>query len=93
MPITYGSFQKQLKLLPLVLHDNGKATIAVRFGFVGEDGVFTATTNQSFDMEADIVSSILDAPPTPGMTRRDDLSFAIYQYLVTHGLVEAGDIS
>lgn len=93
MPIQYGSYSKQLKLLPLTLLEDGSATCTARFGFVGEDGVFQCTEGTTFAFDAATVSLILDAEPTAGLSRRDDLSLAIYQYLVTHGLVEAGTIS
>lgn len=94
MPVSYGTYQKQMKLLPLTLHAGGEATVVVRFGFVAEgSNEFTATTEQTFNISADIVSSILDTAPTAGLTRRDDLSLAIYTYLVTNGLIEAGTIS
>jgi hypothetical protein len=93
MPVTYGTFTKQLKLLPLVLQANGGATVTVRYGYVGEDGEFTASTEQQFAIEPDKVSELLDAKPVQGLSRRNDLSFAIYGYLVKVGLVEAGQIT
>ena len=93
MPVTYGSYIKQLKLLPVVLNSDGTALITVRYGYVGSDNVFVEANSDTFKMEPQIVASILDAPPTAGMTRRDDLSLAIYQYLVSQGLVQTGDIS
>lgn len=92
MPISYGTYDMQLKLLPLVLFDHGGAEVTVRYGFV-IDGEFRATSQRSFTISADDVSLILDAPPTAGLTRRDDLSLAVYAYLVAQGLVEAGEIS
>jgi len=92
MPISYGSFDRQLKLLPLVLHDHGGADVTVRYGFV-IDGEFQSTSQRSFSINAADVSTILDAPPTAGLSRRDDLSLAVYAYLVAQGLVEAGEIS
>jgi hypothetical protein len=48
MPITYGSFVKQMKLLPLTLSADGGATVVVRFGYVGEDGSFSPATESTF---------------------------------------------
>lgn len=67
--------------------------MVVRFGYVGEDGIFVGSTEQTFTFDESVVSGILDAQPSAGMSRRDDLSLAIYTYLVTSGLIEAGDIS
>lgn len=93
MPITYGQFTRQLKALPLTLHADGTATLTVRFAFVGDDGVFAPTEERVFLIAVDAVNAILDAPPRAGMSRRDDLSLAIYTHLVTAGLIEAGQVS
>ena len=93
MPVSFGTYQKQMKLLPLTLHAGGGATVVVRFGFVGESGGFDSTTEQTFNIPESDVALILDTTPVNGLTRRDDLSLAIYTYLVTNGLVEAGTIT
>jgi hypothetical protein len=93
MPITYGTFTKQMKLLPLTLDAGGGASVVVRFGYVGADEVFQPTTETVFTFDQATVSSILDTNPTPGLSRRDDLSFAIYSYLVNNNLIEPGTIS
>ncbi len=93
MPITYGTFTKQMKLLPLTLAANGGATVTVRFGFVNGESDFVSSEESVFNFTPEAVSSILDIQPTPGLTRRDDLSYAIYTYLVTNGLIPAGDIT
>lgn len=92
MPVVYGSFTKQLKLLPLTLESDGQATVTVRFGYVDQSNVFTASTEQTFRFEAETVSAILDTNSIPGLTRRDDLSFAVYQKLVELGKIDAGTI-
>lgn len=92
MPISYGVFEKQLKLLPLILYADGSASIAVRFGYV-DNNEFTPTTEKTFNISPIDVSSILDTIPTPTLTRRNDLALAVYTYLVTHGLVEPGIVS
>ncbi len=93
MPITYGAFTKQMKLLPLTLLADGGALVTVRFGYVGDDGIFQSSTESQFNFTAEVVSQILDAKPIEGLTRRDDLSFAIYSYLVSNDLIPAGTIS
>lgn len=95
MPITYGEFTKQRKLLPLVLLPDGSATVTVRTGFANATGewqdgfvsevVITIPTNE--------VSAILDMLPQAGWTRRNDLAFAVYSMLVRNGHIEAGEIS
>lgn len=93
MPVTYGTYTKQLKLLPLLLEQDGTATLTVRFGYVSDDQEFTESTASAYKFSQEEVQSILDAEPTPGMTRRDDLSFALYQYLVQSGKIPPGSIS
>lgn len=93
MPITYGNFTKQLKLLPITLHPDGGATVSVRYGFVGEDNVWTPAEERQINLQAAAVASILDQQPTAGLSRHDDLAAAVYTHLVTNGLVPAGEIS
>lgn len=92
MPISYGQFEKQLRLLPLTLNADGSATVSWRFGFI-DDGNFVPSEEYSARVTAEDVSRILDAPAREGMTRRDDLSLAVYTYLVASGLVKAGEVS
>lgn len=93
MPVTYGSYVKQLKLLPLVLEAEGGAVLTIRYGYVGADGNFQPNTTQQYQFQPEEVQSILDTSPIPGMSRRDDLSFALYQYLVQTGKIPAGEIT
>lgn len=93
MPVVYGTFTKQLKLLPLTLFPDGRASVSVRFGYVGENGELNSVEERAFQIDATGVSEILDATPTPGLSRRDDLAYAVYMYLVSHNLIEAGSIS
>ena len=92
MPISYGTFEKQLKLLPLTLHADGRATVSMRIGFI-EGGEFIPTTEAAYEIDRAVVESILDALPTAGMTRRDDLSMEIYRHLVSSGKLAAGEVS
>jgi hypothetical protein len=93
MPISYGSYTKQVKLLPLTLAADGTATVAVRYGFADDHGNFNPVTEKHVPVSADQVSAILDAAPTPGLSRRDDLSLAMYTWLVTNGHLEPGTVS
>ncbi len=93
MPTTYGTYTKQVKLLPLALHSDGSASISVRWGFQPENGEWAPFGEQQFQIPADDVSAILDATPREGLTRRDDLSLCVYEYLVSKKKIEAGEIS
>lgn len=93
MPIVYEQYTKQLKLLPLTLYADGRATIDVRYSFVDKNGVAIDFSCRTIQIEAEDVSLILDAPPVAGMSRRDDLSLAVYKFLVERGYIEPGVIS
>ena len=93
MPISYGTFTKQLKSLPLILHADGRATVTIRFGYVNEAGEFFPAEQKTFEFNQDEVSGVLDHPPVYSLNRREDLNLALYQLLVTKGLVEPGVIS
>ena len=44
-------------------------------------------------IESSDVATILGAQPKPGLNRLDDLTTAIYEYLVSRGLAPEGQIS
>ena len=92
MPITIKSVSLEYKLLPIVFQEDGSASICVRKGYT-DNGAFVVIEGNSFTMPTADTDYILNAMPTPGMSRRDDLAFAIYTYLVTNNHVEAGVIS
>lgn len=92
MPITLGEVTLEYKSLPLLLREDGTAQVTMRKGYM-RDGQFIEIERKTVDVSADVVSAILDASPTPTLTRRDDLSLAIYAAMVQLGHVEAGAIS
>lgn len=92
MPITLGEVTLEYKSLPLLLREDGTASVTLRKGYM-RNGQFIETERSTVDVTADDVSAVLDANPTPKLTRRDDLSLALYTRLVSLGLVEAGAIS
>jgi len=92
MPISYGVYEKQLKLLPLTMNIDGSADVTLKYGFI-ENGLFNPFNEKSIRISPQAVADILDSTPQVGMTRRDDLALAIYSYLVTNDLVEPGQIS
>jgi hypothetical protein len=94
MPVTYaGNYTKQVKLLPLTLSADGTAHVTVRYGFADEQGNFAAISEKTVPMSEIDVATILGASPTPGLTRRDDLSLAVYTWLVTNGHLEPGRVN
>ncbi len=92
MPITLDTVTLEYKSLPLLLREDGSASVTLRKGYM-RNGQFIETERSTVDVTADDVSAVLDANPTPKLTRRDDLSLALYTRVVSLGLVEAGAIS
>jgi hypothetical protein len=86
MPISYGSFEKQMKLLPIVMHADGRVSVTVRIGYMEGNSLMSAS-EQTHVLESDVVNSLLDVPSLPSMTRREDLAYAIYAHLVTSGAI------
>jgi hypothetical protein len=93
MPIFTDTVRIAYKLLPLVLNADGSAMVALRRGYVKQDGEWIEIDCNEIQISAENTSLVLDAMPTPGLTRRDDLSYVIYTYLVENGLAPAGEVS
>jgi hypothetical protein len=91
MPITIGTVTLEQKLLPLTLNPDGSASITLRRGWV-DAGEFHCIGDTTHNFTTDEVSLVLDTPPIVGLTRRDDLSLAVYQMMVTKGIT-MGEIS
>ncbi len=92
MPITLDTVTLEYKSLPLLLREDGTASVTLRKGYM-RNGQFIETERSTVDVTVDDVSAVLDANPTPKLTRRDDLSLALYAAMVQLGHVEAGEIS
>lgn len=92
MPITLGDVTLEYKSLPLVLREDGSASVTIRKGYM-QDGSFVEIERKTVEFNSEDVSLILDAQPVPTLTRRDDLAIALYQELVARNLVEPGRIS
>lgn len=91
MPISLGQVTLEYKSLPIQYNVDGSVVITLRKGYVKDDefiviGSETYTANKQ---EADL---IMDANPINGLSRRNDLSLAIYQFCVSKG-AEMGVIS
>lgn len=85
MPITIGTVELQQKLLPMTLTPEGGASVTIRKGWMdGSTFVCIGDTTHNFTPEE--VSQVLDTDPVPGLSRRDDLSLAVYQMLVAKGI-------
>ena len=91
MQITLSQVQLEYKSLPLTLHEDGSCTVSLRKGFY-KDGFFNIVAIENYYATKEETSAILDVQGIPQLTRRDDLSLAIYQFCVSKG-AEAGVIS
>lgn len=84
MPITLDTVTLEYKSLPVVLSDDGSATITLRKGYM-KDGVFNAIATENYYATKEELSAILDATPIQGLSRRVDLSLVLYQFCVSKG--------
>lgn len=93
MPITFGNVTLQSRLLPLTIYHDGHSTVVLKSGYIDSTGNFTLNTEQSFDLSVVDTQSILSGNPTPGLNRGQDLTNAIYNKLISLGLIPKGVIS
>lgn len=92
MPITMGNVSLELKLLPLVLLPDGSSKVSVRKGYTDENNKFVVISTSTYTFTPTETAAVLDAPPVADLTRRDDLSLAVYGMLVSKGYA-SGTIS
>lgn len=91
MAVASSTVQIQYRILPLTIHEDDSATVVYRRGFV-LDGVWNQIDGGSHTFSPVESASILDATPTPGLTRRQDLGLATYQALIAAGVIPPGDM-
>ena len=91
MPITLGEVVLEYKSLPLTLNEDGSATVVLRKGYMKGDE-FIAIEIQTFHASKEEVSAILDVQGIHGLTRRTDLSLALYNFCISKG-AEVGVVS
>jgi hypothetical protein len=86
MPVQ-SSLQIIYKALPLRINEDGSVAVTVRRGHVvGESFVVIDTIQAGLD--AAQAMAILQAQPTPGKNRWDDLSDALYAHLIAQGYIQ-----
>lgn len=93
MPITTASnIGLEYKLLPITLQKDGSSVVYLREFIVepGKEPRFVREIEHAFSAQA--TQTLLAQQPTPGLSRLDDLTAAIYQALVDAG-VASGTIS
>jgi hypothetical protein len=75
------------KALPIRINEDASVAVTVRRGYMaGETFVLIDTIQASLDTAQAL--AILQAEPTPGKTRWDDLSDALYAHLITQGYIQ-----
>lgn len=91
MPITLGSVTLEYKSLPIQYNVDGSVSITLRKGYMKGDEFVVIGLENYFATKAE-ADSIMDVNPVNGLSRRNDLSLAIYQFCVSKG-AEVGIIS
>jgi hypothetical protein len=92
MPITIKTVDLEYIILPIELLVDGSCQVTVRKGYK-DNGIFNVIEGNTVTVPVVDTSAILDADPVLGLSRRNDLALAIYQYLVANNHVEPGVIS
>lgn len=88
MPVAQEQVTITYKLLPLTLFPDGTTQVTVRRGLQYLDGRWEEIGQKNIIIDDPLkVSEILDVEPVIGLTRRDDISLAVYNYLVSIGEV------
>ena len=91
MPITLGSVTIEYRSLPIQYNSDGTVTITLRKGYM-QGSEFLVIGLENYSATKEEANAIMDAHPTAGLTRRDDLSLAIYGFCVSKG-AEVGVIT
>lgn len=76
------------KILPILYNPDGTVVITLRKGFIDLDGSFVIYGQENYFATKEEADTILDAPPTEGLSRRDDLSKALYEFCILKGAQE-----
>lgn len=92
MPIAIKSVDLEYKILPIELRLDGSCNVTIRKGYT-DNGVFVVVEGNTITVSPEDTATILDADPIPGLSRRNDLAYAVYSWLVAAGHIEAGVIS
>ena len=85
MPITLETVTLQYKSLPITLHEDGSCTVTLRKGYFDENNNFIIVGLENYYANAQETSAILDIEGIHGLSRRNDLSLAIYQFCISKG--------
>jgi len=92
MPIMLEKVQLQYKSLPLTLNQDGSCNVTLRKGYFDENNNFVIVAMETYYATPEETSAILDIKGNNNLTRRDDLSLAIYQFCISKG-AQLGTVS
>ena len=75
----------------IALNKDGTMVIVGQFGYV-ENGLFVGYKDKSFILNKQDSDIILDVNPDTSLSRRQDFSLAVYNYLLNNNLIDQGQI-
>ena len=81
------SVQIIYKILPLTMNMDGTVNITVKKCILHANQEIEAINEFVANIPESKVSELLDVPPTPGLTRRQDIGMMIYTLLTQESIV------
>lgn len=75
------------KITSLTLLTDYAAEIVISTGVIGSDNIFSPLTYETMHLSPEQVTPILLAEVTSGKARKDDISDAIYSYLISENIL------
>lgn len=75
------------KILPLTFEQDGSVDVTINKCIEHSDGSFEPISSSVVYLSTEEVSAVLDVPPTPNLTRRQDIGLLLYQLLLDKGYV------
>lgn len=86
MPVIQTQVELFWKINAVKFESDGSVTVEMVQGY-SEGGAFRQTESRAFHIDMATASQVLDTAPTAGLTRRDDICLAVYNHLVSAGLI------
>jgi hypothetical protein len=76
------------KALPIRINEDGSVAVTVRTGYINAEQSFVQLNSIPVVLDIAQAGAILQAQATPGKTRWDDLSDALYGHLIAQGYIQ-----
>lgn len=92
MPITIKDVSLEYKILPIEIREDGSCAVTVRKGYM-DNGVFQVIEGNAFIVPTLDTDAILNVVPSTGLSRKDDLAMAIYEWLIKNNHITSGIIT